>query len=200
MKFPGIGGRQAKRFVYFLLDAERDFINEFTDSLSSLGERIHRCDSCYRLFEDSIHKEKENTENTFCSICNDPNSDRSILLIVEKDVDFENIKKSDSYSGQYFILGGVISLTKQKDRVLRSQELIKNIHNKARGGELREIVIALSANPEGDATTTHLMEILSPLVQKYSLKISILGRGLSTGTELEYSDSDTIKNALENRR
>jgi len=65
--------------------------------------------------------------------------------------------------------------------------------------ELTEIIIALAANPEGDTMTSFLKKALLPITQKYSITITVLGRGLSTGTELEYSDAETLKNALRNR-
>jgi recombination protein RecR len=74
------------------------------------------------------------------------------------------------------------------------------VQDRAKEGTLKEIVLAMSANVEGENTLAYLSKILAPLAEKYSLKISALGRGLSTGTELEYSDADTFKNAIENRR
>ena len=199
-KFPGIGSRQAQRFVYFLLNTDKNFLRKFTDSLSSLDEDIDRCNSCYRLFERTGPKKPEGKDNTICHICSDVHNEQSVLLIVEKDVDFLNIRKSGFYNGQYFILGGLVSLTKKRVNPIRLKELTENICKKAKECGLQEVILALSANPEGDATTLYLTETLQPYLEKYGLKISTLGRGLSTGTELEYSDEETIKNALKNRR
>jgi len=117
-------------------------------------------------------------------------------MLVSHDVDFENIEKTKSYTGYYFILGGHIPiLEKTPEKRIRQKELLDMVEKRIKNG-LSEIIIALNYNPEGENTLTYLRELLSP----FSIKISTLGRGLSTGTELEYSDSDTIKNALKNRQ
>ena len=121
-------------------------------------------------------------------------------MIVSHDVDFENIEKTHFYNGYYFILGGTVPiLEKNPDKRIRQKELVENIERKISNG-LSEIILALSYNPEGENTLTYLEQILKPITDKNNIKISTLGRGLSTGTELEYSDSDTIKNALKNRQ
>jgi recombination protein RecR len=121
-------------------------------------------------------------------------------LIVEKDADYESIKKSKNYNGMYFILGGTVPIvTKDIPSFVRINELLKTIEERSRNDNLEEIIIALSINPNGDHTDTYLREMISPLEKKYKFNITSLGRGLSTGTELEYSDSETIKNALKNR-
>jgi len=121
-------------------------------------------------------------------------------MIVSNDVDFENIEKTKFYNGYYFILGGTVPiLEKNPENRIRQKELLENVQKKIEMG-LSEIIMALNYNPEGENTLTYLNEILKPLADKNNIKISTLGRGLSTGTELEYSDSDTIKNALKNRQ
>jgi recombination protein RecR len=119
-------------------------------------------------------------------------------MIVEKDVDFENIERAGTYKGYYFILGGTLSLLERKSGTIRAEELKKTVKDRAKEG-LEEVVLALSASPDGEHTTLAVREILSPLAKEHSFKISMLGRGLSTGLELEYSDPETIKNALKNR-
>ena len=105
------------------------------------------------------------------------------------------------WSGQYFILGGSLPiLEKEPTKKIRSKELFYSIQERAKNGTLEEIVLAMSANAEGENTLAYLDTILPPLAEKYTLKITTLGRGLSSGTELEYSDSDTMKNAIDNRR
>lgn len=139
-----------------------------------------------------------------CDICRDEHADPSTLLVVEKDADFENIRKSGSYSGLYFILGGVIPiLEKNPTQKVRAKELFHRVQNIAQAREKEsartEIILAMNATAEGENTALYISKILEPIAQKYSLKISSLGRGLSTGTELEYSDAETFKQALKNR-
>lgn len=194
-KFPGIGPRQAKRFVYFLLAQNPEFVSKLSSSLSDLHNDILQCVSCFRFFQKDA-----SGENT-CPTCKDPEYDTSALLVVEKDVDLENIRKMSAWNGLYFVLGGSLPiLEKDPPKKIRSKELFYAVQDRAKSGALKEVVLAMSATVEGENTLVYLSKILAPLAEKYALKIAVLGRGLSTGTELEYSDADTFKNALENRR
>jgi recombination protein RecR len=191
-EFPGIGERQAKRFVYFLLHKNPNFLQELGQSILSLKNSIHQCSSCFLFFQGD--------KKFLCENCSNPKTDRSMLLVIEKDADYENLKKSKNYNGMYFILGGLIPVvTKDISNFVRTKELLKAIEERLKSGELKEVILALSLNPQGENTDTHLREIISPLQKDFEFNISSLGRGLSTGTELEYSDGETIKNALHNR-
>jgi recombination protein RecR len=192
-EFPGIGERQAKRFVYFLLHKNPNYVKELGENIISIKNLIHQCPSCFLFFEGD--------RDQLCEICSSPKTDQTSLLIVEKDADYENIKRSKNYSGMYFILGGLVPVvTKETPNFVRIKELVNVVENRAKGKNLKEVIIALSLNPQGEHTDMYLRENLSSLEKKYGFKIVSLGRGLSTGTELEYSDSDTIKNALRNRQ
>ncbi len=192
-EFPGIGERQAKRFVYFLLHKNPGYVKELGDSILSIKDLIHQCPSCFLFFQGD--------RDELCSVCRDIKTDKTSLLIIEKDADYENIKKSKNYSGMYFILGGLAPIvTKETPSFLRLNELLSTIETRAKKDNLKEIIIALSLNPQGEHTDMYLREKMTQLQDKYDFKVVSLGRGLSTGTELEYSDSDTIKNALLNRQ
>lgn len=192
-EFPGIGPRQAKRFVYYLLTRPNGYASELSKLISEVKSNVTSCTNCFRFFT------KNGSNGNTCPICSDVARDKKTLMIVSHDVDFENIEKTHSYNGYYFILGGTIPiLEKNPERRIRQAELLSNVEKKIKEG-LSEIIIALSYNPEGENTLSYLGQILRPTAEKNKIKISTLGRGLSTGTELEYSDSDTIKNALKNR-
>lgn len=191
-EFPGIGERQAKRFVYFLLHKNPAYVKDLGDKILDLKNNIHQCPSCFIFFQ--------TPKNELCDVCSNPKTDKTSLLIVEKDADYENIKKSRTYNGMYFILGGLVPIvTKETPNYVRTNELLSSIELRAKIDNLKEVVLALSLNPQGEHTDMYLREILSPLQSKFGLNIVSLGRGLSTGTELEYSDSETIKNAFKNR-
>jgi len=197
LKFPGIGPKQARRFAYFLSATDERFVKELSSLLIKLRESVRRCPECFRFFE-----LKEGGES-MCNICRDQSRDGSILLVVEKDVDFENIERSHIYNGLYFILGGVIPLSETEPTArIRAKELFNLVQKKAKlskGSNLSEVIIATSATLEGENTVQYLKKILEPLASNFKLKINVLGRGLSTGTELEYSDSSTLSSALKNR-
>ena len=190
-QFPGIGPRQSKRFVYFLLQRNAGFLKELTEGIGELKETISQCPDCLRYFP------KQNG-TVQCNICRNKNRDKSLVLVVEKDVDLDAIEKSRIYQGYYFVLGGVLSLLdKEPAQKIREQQFLEFL--KKRKGVVKEIVLALSATTEGDHPIEYLRGELERLAVDYKLKISTLGRGLSTGTELEYSDTDTIKSAFKNR-
>ncbi len=191
-EFPGIGPRQAKRFVYFLLNRNPSYGSDLAKLINEVRSTVHACDNCFRFFPNGTTKT--------CPTCRDENRDKKSLMLVSHDVDFENIEKTKAYSGYYFILGGSIPiLEKNPEKRIRQKDLVEILDKKIKGG-LSEIIIALNYNPEGENTLSYLSQILKPLADKNNIKISTLGRGLSTGTELEYSDSETIKNALKNRQ
>ena len=114
-------------------------------------------------------------------------------------MDLENVERTDTYNGYYFVLGGLIPiLDKEPEQRIRGKKLLETIEeHRAKG--LQEIILALSANPEGDYTAQFVKKLIFPICANFEIKVSTLGRGLSTGTELEYSDADTLKNALKHR-
>ncbi len=191
MRFPGIGPRQAKRIVYFLLTQDQQFLNSLSEKIEIIKKMSKQCTFCHRYFSPNGNKD-------LCTLCSSPNRSQESLMIVEKDVDLDNIERSGAYDGRYFVLGGVVSLLdKELNKTIRSSALLKTI--KEHKHPLKEVVLALSATPAGEETALHITELLEPLSKKHKFSISKLGRGLSTGSELEYVDSDTIKSALERR-
>jgi len=187
-EFPGIGPRQPKRFVYFLLNRDKSYSENLTRLIKEVRDTVHTCESCFRFFPKS--------NSSLCSICRNTERDKKLLMIVSHDIDLENIERSKNYNGYYFVLGGIIPiLEKNPERRIRQKELLQTIEKRKKEG-LSEIIIALNYNPDGENTLDYLKELLG----KFDIKLSTLGRGLSTGTELEYSDSETIKNALKNRQ
>ena len=191
-KFPGIGLRQARRFVYFLLTQDSESLQELSRLIANLKKEISQCEFCYRHFTGG---EKQR----LCDICADPNTDISILMVVEKDVDLENVKKTNVYHGRFFVLGGSLPiLVAEPAKKIRAKELIDAVSRGVKTG-LKEVIVALSVNPEGENATQYVKKILEPFTQKAGLKVTTLGRGFSTGTEVEYSDTDTLESALKNR-
>lgn len=192
--FPGIGPRQAKRFVYFLLTRNSSYLDELARLILDIKKSVRTCPECFRFFTSQ-------SQAATCPTCINPNRDRSILMIVSRDVDFEAIEKSHVFNGLYFILGGSIPLLeKEPERRIRSHELATRIKRDSTSGALTEVILSLNANTEGEHTADVVRSLITehwnPSATAESPKITVLGRGLSTGTELEYSDSDTIKSAF----
>ncbi len=128
-------------------------------------------------------------------MCSNPERDSKLLAVVASDADIAALERGGSYRGFYFVLGGTISLSSEKTNNLRIKQLLDSLPARIKAG-LKEVILAFPANPEGDATAVQVREKLAAS----GLTITSLGRGLSTGSELEYADPDTIKNALESRR
>lgn len=186
-RFPGIGPRQAKRFVYHLLSVPQGDRNRLADLIANLSNDVQQCKSCMRFAP-------VNSEG-LCSYCADSQRDNGLLMILEKDQDLLAVERTGTYRGRYFVLGGVITLSGKG--AIRERDLIRVVEERAALG-LNEIVLALSATSEGEHTADRVREILAPL--RGPLRISELGRGLATGSELEYADSATLSAALQNRK
>jgi len=186
LKFPGIGPRQAKRFVYFLAGESKAYVDNLAKLILEVKSGMKQCESCYRYFE------SKNIEIDLCPVCSGAGRDSSVIMAVEKDVDLENIERTGNFRGKYFVLGGLLSLGGNETASVR----LKQLFDKVQKEKPAEIILATSATVEGENTNLYIERILEPL----KVKITRLGRGLSTGAELEYSDSDTIENALKNRQ
>src|SRR3989344_3113678 len=155
-EFPGIGERQARRFVYFLMSRNSDYAENFSTLVKELKKDTTQCSECFKFFISNSKKEKK------CEICADQSIDSSTLMVIEKDSD-----------------------------LVRINELIKKVKSEK---NLKEIVLAFSSNPQGNHTDFYVRNQLKSTIEPLDIKISSLGKGLSTGTELEYSDNDTLKN------
>ena len=190
-QFPGIGPRQAKRFVYYLLYRNNGFSEDLVHAVKNLNKEVTQCHECMRFFVYPEH----GRGTKVCPICSDEHRDNSMLMIIPRDIDLEAVEKSGSYKGHYFVLGGSLPiLEKEPEKRIR----IKNLESRIKKGladGLKEIILAMNANTEGENTADFIKENYQGL----PLIFSLLGRGLSTGAELEYADPETLKNAFKNR-
>jgi recombination protein RecR len=195
MKFPGIGRRQAKRFAYFIIQSHPAFSQKLASQILGAQKNIKRDPISFQYFY------SEDPKQIYSPITTDVSRDSKLLMIVEKDVDIESIEKSNAYHGKYFVLGGLAPLIDTDlESSIRVRELAKLIEEKGAVNDLSEIIFALAANPEGDRTADLIKEKIAPLQERFKFQVSQLGRGFSTGTEVEYSDADTLASALQNRK
>jgi len=185
-KLPSVGPRQAARFVFHLLNQPKEEVEKFGKKFFVLN-KIRYCEFCNRAIEI--------TSGKLCDICKDKNRERSTICIVEKDTDIESLEKTKRYNGIYYVLG----IEDEKKQLANLKKLINRI--KKSNKELKEIIIATDATTEGETIALYSARQLEELKKTYpGLKITRLGRGLSTGSELEYMDEDTLTNALLNRK
>lgn len=188
-ELPGIGPRQSKRLAYALILKSKSYSEELSRLILEVKEEVRTCSSCFRFIS------KKNLVNDLCSICRNPSRDHSLLMIVARDVDLQSMERSGIYEGLYFVLGGSVPvLEKDPQSFVRLDQLRRALENRS---EIEEIILAHNQNPEGEHTATIIKELVAGFGKTF--KISELGRGLSTGTELEYSDNETLRNALKNR-
>ncbi len=183
-KLPGIGPKQGAKFAFRVLGMGKGEIDLFAHDLKNVKAEIARCRVC-RL---SYKKD----DSTVCPICRDSNRDQKLVAIVETDRDAYTIESSGAFSGAYHVLGERVSLgatSLPKTIAGPLEERLAKLPPDA------EVVLATNANVEGEATALWLERFLSPLKHK----VTRLGRGLSSGIEVEYADRDTLVNAFKSR-
>jgi len=186
-KLPGIGPRHGKRFVYHLLSAPASEREKLAELITKLDEEVRQCPECLRFYTGGT--------TTLCAYCSTPRRDDTLLMLVEKDQDLSAIERAGTYHGRYFVLGGVLTLSGKG--IIREKELLRTVEKRLQNN-LKEVVLALSATSEGEHTADHVRSLLAPY--RNHLTISTLGRGLSTGSELEYSDAETLRAAFAGRK
>jgi len=181
-RLPGIGPRSAERIALHLVQSDRADAKQLADAVIRARERIQLCAICGAL-----------TEASPCEICNDSRRDGSVVCVVEQPVDILSLEKSGTFRGKYHVLGGKISpLDGIEPEDLRIAELEKRLANEP----IKEIVIALGTDVEGDATGFYLAKRLT----RPNLKLTRIAHGLPAGTGLEFADELTLSRALEGRR
>jgi recombination protein RecR len=181
-KLPGIGPRSAERIALHLVQSDSADVHQLADALLRAREKIQFCTICGSL-----------TEQSPCSICTDPRRDGSLLCVVERAVDIISIEKTRAFHGKFHVLGGRIS---PLDGVAPEDLRIDQLEKRLAQENIREIVIALATDVEGDATSAYLAKRLA----RKGLKISRIAYGLPAGSGLEYADELTLSRALEGRR
>ena len=181
-KLPGVGPRSAERIALHLVQTDVPVVRHLAEVILRAREKIHFCTTCGAL-----------TEKSPCAICDDPRRDPAIVCLVERAVDILSVEKSGSFRGKFHVLGGKISPLDGVDpEDLRIAELEQRLLQEP----IRELIIALGTDVEGDATSYYLAKRF----QRASLKISRIAYGLPAGSGLEFSDELTLNRALEGRR
>ena len=181
-KLPGVGPRSAERIALHLVQTDTAIVKQLADTIILAREKIQFCTTCGAL-----------TEKSPCSICEDPRRESSLICVVERAVDILSVEKSGTFRGKFHVLGGKISpLDGVEPDDLRIGELEKRLTQEP----IKEIVIALGTDVEGDATSYYLAKRLA----QSGLKISRIAYGLPAGSGLEFADELTLSRALEGRR
>ncbi len=180
-KLPGIGRKTALRLVLHLLRQDVSESESLAGSLLQLRKEIHHCKICHNISDQEI-----------CQVCSNPARDRSLLCVVENIRDVMAIESTQQYSGVYHVLGGILS---PMDGIGPASLTVGSLAERIASGEVREVILALSATMEGDATNFFIYRKLSG----FSVKITTLARGVAVGDELEFTDEITLGRSLLNR-
>jgi recombination protein RecR len=181
-KLPGIGPRSAERLALHLVQTDSAAVKQLADTMIQAKEKIQFCTTCGAL-----------TEKSPCPICEDSRRDASLVCVVERAVDILSVEKSGTFRGKFHVLGGKIS---PLDGVEPEDLKISDLEKRLASEPIKEIIIALGTDVEGDATSNYLAKRLA----RPGLKISRIGFGLPAGSGLEFADELTLNRALESRR
>ena len=181
-KLPSVGKRSAERMAYAMLNMEDDDLAEFSDAIKNLKQSIHVCPICGFL-----------TEGENCEICDDPDRDQSVLMVVSYPKDVIAFENAESYHGLYHVLNGAISVSKGAS----IEDLnINSLMDRIEKGNFKEVIIATNPTIEGETTALYLAKLISGKVEQ----VTRLAYGLQMGGNLDYTDSLTLSKAVEGRR
>ena len=182
---PSLGPRQATRLAFYIASMDTNITADLIETLKTVA-KTKRCTRCFVLDE---------LINNHCSICENPNRNHSLIAVVEKETDVHTLEKSRSFNGRYLVLGelskdGVLE-AKHKQRLQVLQQFIEELPEK----KAEEIILALSPTTHGDINAM----VLAGALRSLAIKVTRLGRGIPTGGEIEFTDEQTLSDALRHR-
>ena len=179
---PGIGPKGAQRIAFYLLGAPDDEAQRLTEAIAEVKAKVKFCEICGNVCETSP-----------CTVCADPRRDHTVICVVEEPKDVMSIERTREYRGLYHVLGGAIN---PMANIGPNDLNIAQLLNRLQTDEVKEIIVALNLNIEGEATTTYLSRLLTPL----DVNVTRLASGLPVGGDLEYADEITLSRALQGRQ
>ena len=181
-KLPGIGRKTATRLVLHLLRKKEEEVEGFASAITTLKRDAQYCKECHSISDTDI-----------CPICSNPLRDHTTICVVENIQDVMAVENTMQYKGVYHVLGGVIS---PMDGISPGNLNIESLVSRVAGGDVKEVILALSSTMEGDTTNFYIYRKLS----EYDVKLSVIARGISIGDELEYADEVTLGSSIVHRR
>ena len=186
-KLPGVGPRQAARFVLALMEKPDAELQDLGKAIQNLKQEISFCPNCFNI-----------SDNHLCVVCSNNKRDQGKILIVEKVTDLDSIEKTGLYNGLYHVLGGAVDpLDGATPETLKIKELASRVDDMLKTGSGLELIIATNPNTPGETTSLYLKDLFQ---NKKGVVLTRLARGLASGSNLEYADEITLKNALEHRK
>ena len=181
-KMPGVGNKSAVRMAYYVLSITDEEVSDMIKTISDAKEKICYCKIC-----------QNTTEQEICEICSSSKRDKSIICVVEQPKDVIALEKTGEFAGTYHVLHGCIS---PMDGIGPEDIKIKELLERAADESVKEIIMAISPNVEGDATSMYISRLLKP----FGIRITRIAYGIPVGGDLEYADQVTLAKAIEGRR
>jgi recombination protein RecR len=181
-RLPGIGPKTAARLTFYLIHAPSEQSENLSEAASNLKKNTTLCSRCKNIAEDDP-----------CSVCDDPDRDKTKICVVEEALDVLSLERSGAYRGLYHVLGGVIS---PLNNIGPEELFVADLMPRVKGGGVEEIILATNPNMEGEATAMYIQRMLKP----FKLKITRIARGIPIGADIEYADDITLRRALEGRK
>ena len=179
---PGVGRKSALRHALHLLKEPAANVEKFTSAIMNMRANIRYCPDCNMISDSGL-----------CPVCSDSSRDRSTVCVVESLRDVLSIENTGQYHGLYHVLGGIIS---PMDGIGPDDLPIGALVERVGKGEIREVILALDTNMEGETTALYIYRQLIPS----GVKVSAIARGVAFGDDLEYTDEFTLGKALVNRQ
>ncbi len=180
-KFPGIGSKTAQRLAYSILRRPMEDAENLSRAILEVKEKIRYCSRCNNF-----------ADRDPCGYCSSPSRSPETICVVEEPHDILSIEKTREYHGQYHVLHGALSPI---NGVGPEDLRLKNLLERLREGNVREIILATNPNVEGEATAIYLARLLKPI----GVRVSRIALGLPVGSDLEFADEVTMSKALEHR-
>lgn len=180
-KLPGVGRKTALRLVLHLLRQEAADVEAFTEAIGRMKHEIKHCRVCHNISDTDV-----------CPICADGRRDVSTICVVENIQDVMAVENTQQFHGLYHVLGGIIS---PMDGIGPGDIEIDSLVERVGGGDVKEVILALSSTMEGDTTNFYISRKLA----QFDVRLSIIARGISVGDELEYTDEVTLGRSILNR-
>ncbi len=177
-KLPSIGRKTAQRLALFILKNDQSAVESLVKSIIELKTKLRFCERCFNI-----------SVGELCDVCKNHKRDNSIICVVEEASDVLAIEKSHEFSGIYHVLGGVLSpLSGINPESLKIKELIKRFETE----NIKEIILALNPDTEGETTALYLAKLIKP----FGIRVTRIARGLPIGGDLEFADEATIGRAV----
>lgn len=179
---PGVGEKTAERFVYSLVNRDEEETKKISEDIINFKNKIRHCEICGHL-----------TDSKICNICSDKNRDKSVICVVEDSRSVFMFEKTNNYKGLYHVINGLISPI---DDIGPEDINLESLINDRVNDELKEIIIALNPNIEGETTSLYIQKIM----EGKNIKISRLSYGIPMGSDIEYLDPVMLTKTLEDRK